>query len=104
MTFSKNSFFVIGGCEMNTERTEKEFDELIEMTLRQVMREGFDERRIQGILNEVQFSYRQIKSRIYISDIVESFDRIWIDINAVCDGGLDSSCRSYAVFTIGRPT
>ena len=51
---------------MDTERSEEEFNELIEMTLKQVMKEGFDERRIQGILNEVQFSYKQIKSRIFL--------------------------------------
>ena len=54
MTFSKNSFFVIGGCEMDTERSEEEFNELIEMTLKQVMKEGFDERRIQNSLKTLR--------------------------------------------------
>ena len=66
-TFSKNSFFVIGGCEMNKNVTEEDVNKVIIHTLQQVCKEGFDERRIQGILNEVQFGYKQIKSRLFLS-------------------------------------
>lgn len=66
-TFSKNAFFVIGGCELNKNVTEEDVDKVIIKTLQQVCKDGFDERRIQGILNEVQFGYKQIKSRLFLS-------------------------------------
>lgn len=70
LTFSKNSCFVIGACEIDSSLSEKEFDDVITKTLNQVLTEGFDERRIQGILNEVQFSYKQIKSRFSLNLIL----------------------------------
>ena len=52
---------------MNKNVTEEDVNKVIINTLQQVCKEGFDERRIQGILNEVQFGYKQIKSRLFLS-------------------------------------
>lgn len=98
LTFSKNSCFVIGACEIDSSLSEKEFDDIITKTLNQVLTEGFDERRIQGILNEVQFSYKQIKSRLFFE--VSLNNRIWFNPNAIDDRILDSSCRSIILSAI----
>lgn len=66
MTFSKNSFFGIGGSEIPTSVTEQEFDELIQKTLEDVLRNGFEEERINGLLNELELNIRQIKTRSFL--------------------------------------
>ena len=88
---------MIGGCEIDKARSEQDFDNLIKQTLERVLEEGFDERRIQGILNEVQFSYKQIKSRLLLRFLS---CRIWLDSHAVRDGGLDTPRRSLLLFTL----
>lgn len=63
MAFSKNSFFGIGGSEIPLDVSEKEFEEMIQKTLEDVLHDGFEERRINGLLNELELSIRQKVTR-----------------------------------------
>ena len=61
-TFSKNSFLCIGGNGIDASVTEEQMDEVIQKTLEDVVRNGFDNERIAGLLNEMELMYKQIKT------------------------------------------
>ena len=63
ITFSKNSFFSIGASEIDGDTTAEELDGIINRTLDEVLVSGFDEGRIEGLLNETALMYKQIKTR-----------------------------------------
>lgn len=63
ITFSKNSFFSIGASEIDTNTSVEELDSIINATLDDVLKNGFDEGRIEGLLNETALMYKQIKTR-----------------------------------------
>ena len=60
-TFSKNSFICIGGSGIDPTTTEADVENVIQTTLEQVARDGFDEARIDGLMNEMELMYKQIK-------------------------------------------
>ena len=60
-TFSKNSFICIGGSGIDPSITEADIDQVIQRTLEQVAKDGFDEARISGLMNEMELMYKQIK-------------------------------------------
>ena len=51
ITFSKNSFFSIGASEIDSDTSVAELDSIINKTLDDVLENGFDEGRIEGLLN-----------------------------------------------------
>ena len=63
-TFSKNSFMCIGGNGIDASVTEEHIDEVIQKTLEDVVRNGFDNERIAGLLNEMELMYKQIKTSL----------------------------------------
>lgn len=64
-TFSKNSFFSIGASEIDSDTSVTELDGIINKTLDDVLENGFDEGRIEGLLNETALMYKQIKTRFF---------------------------------------
>lgn len=52
----------IGGNGIDASVTEKQIDEVIQNTLEDVIRNGFDKERIAGLLNEMELMYKQIKT------------------------------------------
>ena len=65
ITFSKNSFFSIGVSEIDSDTSVAELDSIINKTLDDVLENGFDEGRIEGLLNETALMYKQIKTRSF---------------------------------------
>ena len=60
-TFSKNSFMCLGGCGIDESVKVERIDEAIEQTLQVVLRDGFDEDRIIGLMNEMLLMLMQFK-------------------------------------------
>ena len=52
----------IGGNGIDASVTEEHMDEVIQKTLEDVIRNGFDNERIAGLLNEMELMYKQIKT------------------------------------------
>ena len=69
ITFSKNSFFSIGASEIDNSTSVEELDDIINKTLDDVLEHGFDEGRIEGLLNETALMYKQIKTRSFLSAV-----------------------------------
>ena len=100
MTFSKNSFFGIGGSEIPLDVTEKEFEEMIQKTLEEVLRDGFEERRINGLLNELELSIRQKVTRS--NRVLVVMCRIRSFADAGRSNSVDAQCRPHVLFAVAR--
>ena len=78
----------IGGNGIDASLTEEHMDEVIQKTLEDVIRNGFDNERIAGLLNEMELMYKQIKtSWLYCKSSLLS---VWIGPYAKCNRSMDT--------------
>ena len=106
-TFSKNSFICIGGSGIDPATTEADVEHVIQTTLEQVARDGFEEARIDGLMNEMELMYKQIKRSIYdclffLFIIVIIMNSVWTCINAKRNRILDTWSKFDSVLAVRR--